>query len=250
MCIGSWFIKFIHKANYNCGKFNHKNNISLQLQKLYIEISLKVSFGLKWSRFIHLCAIFSLWSVSSMKMHHPFIIFCCWCLFDILFHPHSQISISKSHLFLPFEWLLCLLDYFLFLLNLFPFHPTLFLSLLLSHHIFPSPSLCGFWGKRGGRFCRFLWWKEQMVQVSSTTSSIYKRGGRGVQTSVDSFSNFKGTSYFGFEIFMWTKKPRGKLMIKGHDRNMWEPLGKVVVGITKHHGSLEWGFLFCNPKYN
>jgi hypothetical protein len=64
------------------------------------------------------------------------------------------------------------------------------------------------------------------------------------------FSNFKGTSYFGFEIFMWTKKPRGKLMIKGHDRNMWEPLGKVVVGITKHHGSLEWGFLFCDPKYN
>lgn len=49
MCISSWFIKFIHKANYNCGKFNHKNNISLQLQKLYIENVTQSIIWMDWS---------------------------------------------------------------------------------------------------------------------------------------------------------------------------------------------------------
>ncbi len=76
----------------------------------------------------------------------------------------------------------------------------------------------------------------------------YVIGGRGVQTSVGWFSNFKGTSDSGFEIFMWTTKPLGKVMIKFW--NLWEPLGKVVVGISKHDGSLEWRFSFCDPEYN
>jgi hypothetical protein len=32
--------------------------------------------------------------------------------------------------------------------------------------------------------------------------------------------------------------------------NVREPLGKIVVGISKHDSSLEWQFSSCDPEYD